>query len=237
MRLAKETGSQGLVHDASPDLVTGSVDAHEPHPHQSSNRRQVVIVLRVGSGLPLFLQFPDRGSGNVARYSMARQDVPVFREDLRELQDRAPSGRMVRDDEIVAFLLGHEQVRRVHIDAKQHALHVLRRNIDRRVGGSLRLLRKTERDVQDFLGIHQGPEGLTRDKPSDSAPRRFTPADQNLFVSPWMPCSGGGVMSGASTGESAGIGVLVRVPAALRSYTAGGGERGLRASYPAVRLK
>src|SRR5207247_3378577 len=119
MRLARETGSQGLVHDASPDLVTGVVDAHEPHPDQSSNRREAVIVLRVGSGLPLFLQFPDRGSGSVARYSMARQDVPVFREDLRELQDRAPSGRMVRDDEIVAFLLRAEQVRRVQIVPKK----------------------------------------------------------------------------------------------------------------------
>jgi len=159
MRVARETGSQGLVHDASPDFVTGVVDAHEPHPDQSSNRRQVVIVLRVGSGLPLFLQFPDRGSGSVARYSMARQDVPVFREDLREVQDRASPGRVVRDDEIVARLPGHEQVRRVHIDAKQRALHVLHRDIDRRVGGSLRLFRKTKRDVQDFLGIHQAPGG------------------------------------------------------------------------------
>src|SRR5437763_17068765 len=97
MRLARETGSQGLVHDASPDLVTGVVDAHEPHPHQSSNRREVVIVLRVGAGLPLFLQFPDRGSGSVARYSMARQDVPVCREALRELQNRAPSAWVVRE--------------------------------------------------------------------------------------------------------------------------------------------
>src|SRR5438309_10947219 len=97
MGVARETGSQGLVHDASPDLVTGVVDAHEPHPDQSSNRREVVIVLRVGPGLPLSLQFPDRGSGSAARYSMARQDVPALREDRWELQDRAPSGRMVGD--------------------------------------------------------------------------------------------------------------------------------------------
>src|SRR5207247_2834460 len=95
MGIARETGSQGLVHDASPDLVTGVVDAHEPHPHQSSNRRQVVIVLRVGSGVPLFLQFPDRGSGNVAGYSMASEDVTVFREDIRALQDRAASAWMM----------------------------------------------------------------------------------------------------------------------------------------------
>src|SRR5207253_2691935 len=66
------------------------------------------------------------------------------------------------------------------------------------------------------------PEGLTRDKPSDSALRRFTHADQNLFVSPWMPRPGGGVMSRASAGEIARVGVLVRIPPALRSYTAGG---------------
>src|SRR5437016_14567835 len=43
------------------------------------------------------------------------------------------------------------------------------------------------------------PEGLTRDKPSDSALRRFTHADQNLFVSPWMPRPGGGVKIGRAS--------------------------------------
>src|SRR5439155_86498 len=39
-----------------------------------------------------------------------------------------------------------------------------------------------------------------------------------------MPRPGGGVMSRASAGEIARIGVLVRIPPALRSYTAGEDE-------------
>src|SRR5881296_991267 len=52
-----------------------------------------------------------------------------------------------------------------------------------------------------------------------------------------MPCSGGGVMSRASAGEIARIGVLVRIPPALRSYTAGEDEVVLDASDLAGMLK
>src|SRR5438046_10593977 len=52
-----------------------------------------------------------------------------------------------------------------------------------------------------------------------------------------MPCSGGGVMSRASAGEIARIGVLVRIPPALRSYTAGEDEVVVDASDLAGMLK
>src|SRR5437660_11228882 len=52
-----------------------------------------------------------------------------------------------------------------------------------------------------------------------------------------MPRPGGGVMSRASAGEIARIGVLVRIPPALRSYPAGEDEVVLDASDLAGMLK
>ena len=65
----------------------------------------------------------------------------------------------------------------------------------------------------------------------------FAHVGQRLFVSRWIPGSGGGITSRASAEEIARVGVLVRIPPALRSYTGGEDEVVLDASDLAGLLK
>src|SRR2546427_12175708 len=71
-----QLGAERLVHHASPDLIAWVVDAHQADPDQTRDRRESVVILRVGSSLSVLLHLPDRGIGDGLRHSMAGAASP-----------------------------------------------------------------------------------------------------------------------------------------------------------------
>src|SRR5438309_8376597 len=113
----------------------------------------------------------------------------MLREDLRELEDRRSSGGVVGNHEIVHLLFRNHEVGRIDVDAEEGAPHIFRGHVDRRVRGDVGLFCKSEREVQDVLGIHRAPGAPRTDKPFripydarilGGRPKAFHPPDDSL---------------------------------------------------------